>query len=153
MYCRFREPSWLLFRSPGGIDPLSWLPVKPLKEPKCVWRELTPCIGARQLDKANSIGQILTERLVKIIVKSHQELSLSSCCTIDSCSIVYVRVMIGSMCYRDHQEIILLERDRSRTDLHIQILDGLEICKERWYVPVQTTEGYVPANIWQFSTI
>ena len=53
MYCRFREPSWLLFRSPGGIDPRSWLPVKSLKEPKCVWREVTSCIGARQLDKAN----------------------------------------------------------------------------------------------------
>ena len=62
---RFREPSWILLRSPEGIDPLSLLPVKSLKGTKCYWYEPTRCLGIVRIRQVSDLQNCQWRQLWK----------------------------------------------------------------------------------------
>lgn len=68
---RYRDPSCIRLRSPQGIDPLRWLPVKSL-------RDIKPNVIGVRVNVAHGSGlggnykdYKLTELLVRTIVKRH----------------------------------------------------------------------------------
>jgi hypothetical protein len=135
-YLRFREPSWLLLRSPWGIDPLSWFPVKSLKKPNVV--------DVNQHDAQVKIKQYFWK------LATYRTVNEGNCERVSGTEPVkllcdrFLQHIYGPLyvwhviSYRDP----LRDWNRSRTQ-DIQILDGLEICKRRWYIAIQTAEGYV----------